>query len=501
MINHKVSSLLNFVYDKLSSTKVFILALTLLVFQSAWLVFSAIYPLPFDEYYHVGLIKMYAQQWSPFITEQSEAASLYGDITRAPSYLYHYLMSFPYRIFDIFIDSETILIILMRIINVAFVVIAIILFRNLFLKAGISKRLINVAVLFFVITPIVPFLAAHVNYDNLMLLLTPIVVGSAYAMYRNKRLDAVNLAIFLSVGAATVMVKNSFLPILAGLGIGTIACVALSEKNNILKGLLTSWQPLAVVRKILIITAVIASLLIVGERYGYNIIRYKSLWPRCEAVQSEEVCKNYMPWYRNNQDRQNPIEDATFGNPISFTQHWVSKMTRGYFAIFSHTPTKVLVWYEPFGPIVLRSLMPVPIVTAIVSVGASLGMVVINAKKIFANKFWQLMGFVAAGYLLFLWNYNYLGYLDSGYAQGIQARYTYPVLLPGILLLCASWSFIKLRDVHKSALIIAIFLVFLWGGGIAGWIIRSDSLWYWQNSYVESINQKTQSILKKVIWH
>ncbi len=501
MIKQKVRRLLVFIYGELSSTKVFIFALALLVFQSTWLALTAIYPLPFDEYYHVGVIKIYAQQWSPFITSQSEAASLYGDITRMPSYLYHYLMSFPYRFFDVFTDSETVLIILLRFINILFVVIAVVLFRKLFIKAGISKRLINVAVLFFVVTPIVPFLAAHVNYDNLMLLLAPIVISAAYSIYKDKRLDAVNLVVFLSVGTAAVMAKNSFMPIMVGMFLIITVSVILKHGRKFMTGFTETWEPLSFLKKMILIIAMLVSVGVVVERYGYNLVTYRSLWPKCEVVQSEDSCKSYMPWYRNNQNRLNPLEEKTYGNPASFTQHWVSKMTRGYFAIFSHTPTNVLVWYEPFGPIVLRSLMPVPIVVAVTAVSASIAMLVINMKKLLASKFWQLMGLTMVGYTLFLWGFNYKGYLGSGYAQAIQARYTYPVLLPGILLLASSWSYLKVKKTYKSALIIIVFLIYFWGGGIAGWIIRSDSLWYWQDSHVISVNQKTQSVLKKVIWH
>ncbi|MGZ6005513.1 MAG: hypothetical protein ACXWLH_05205, partial [Candidatus Saccharimonadales bacterium] len=90
--------------------------------QATWIAFSALFPMPFDEYYHFGIIKIYAHQLNPIITTQPQEANIYGDITRMSSYLFHYLMSFPYRLIAEFASSVTIQVIFLRLINVAMVV-------------------------------------------------------------------------------------------------------------------------------------------------------------------------------------------------------------------------------------------------------------------------------------------------------------------------------------------------------------------------------------------
>lgn len=500
-MKQRIAKMLTLVHWFMGTTKAYVVALVLLCVQSIWLIFSAIYPLPFDEYYHVGIIKIYAQQWSPFISAQPTSASLYGDITRVPSYLYHYLMSFPYRFFDVFIEGEVVLVILMRLINLAFVVGAIILFRKLFLRAGISQRVVNVAVLFFVITPITPFLAAHVNYDNLMLLLTPVVLGAGYEMYKNKKLDTISLAIFFNIGVLTVMVKNSFLPIFAGLAILLFVRVLRTRKKDTLRDISKSWRPLSWAKKVIIVVALLLSVGLVAERYGYNIVTYRSLWPRCERIQSDDTCKHFMPWYRNYQNKLSTPTEKLYGNPLSFTQHWVSKMTRGYFAIFSHTPTNVLVWYEPFGPIVVRPLTPLPVVVASVTLVISFAALAINRNKLWKNDFMRLTLIIATGHLLFLWAFNYQGYLSLGIAQAIQARYTYPLMLLIIVLLITSWNYFKVNTHWKTTAFLVVFFCYAWGGGVSGWIIRSDNLWYWQSSIVSGVNQQTQELLKRVVPH
>src|SRR5687768_3417552 len=52
-----------------------------------------------DEGTHLRTIALYAQDGiDPFIQHQPPEAYQLGAVSRSPSYLYHYLMSFPYRL-------------------------------------------------------------------------------------------------------------------------------------------------------------------------------------------------------------------------------------------------------------------------------------------------------------------------------------------------------------------------------------------------------------------
>jgi len=61
--------------------------LGLFLLEALWLVFSARYPMAFDENYHFGLIQLHARQWVPFFTAQPHNAAVYGEVVRDPSYL------------------------------------------------------------------------------------------------------------------------------------------------------------------------------------------------------------------------------------------------------------------------------------------------------------------------------------------------------------------------------------------------------------------------------
>src|SRR5690606_12313197 len=104
-------------------------------------------------------------------------------------------------------------------------------------------------------------------------------------------------------------------------------------------------------------------------------------------------------------------------------------------------------------------------------------------------------------YLLILFMFNYTSYQKLGAAYAIQARYTYPLLMPMFVLFAYALNLVKIPRKFKVLLVCIGFLGYAWGGGIVGWIIRSDSLWYRQNPTVISVNENAQKLLKIVVPH
>jgi len=505
-----MNRLFSWIYRVLASTRFFIATLLLFVFHAVWLACTAIYPLPFDEYFHVGVIQIYARQWSPFIARQPAGAGLYGDITREPSFLYHYLMSFTYRFFDIFTDNQTVLIVATRLLNVAFVLIALILFRKLLLRWGMSRRLTHVALLAFVCTPIVPFLAAHVNYDNLMLLLTPVFLLVATGLITSNRGLARRSLLLALVGLMTLLVKQTFLP----LGAAVLAYVVfVLWRRNRSKLPVAYWNSLRQMPKSLATVALCAGLIVIGglfvERYGRNLATYGSIRPACDVVQPRSVCEDFGPWYRDNViNAQNRPAEPPYGNPFSFSQYWLTRMMRGFYAIFMHTPTRVVSPVEPFGPIELKSLLPVPVVIGCIALVVGLGAVILQWKRLWRLQYLRF-GLVTCGmYLATLWLFNYNSYLRLWKAEAIQARYTLPILIVlfAVMLQAMSWivgsTFQKdsSRQI-KCGLVLAFVLLYVWGGGVAGWLIRAEDTWRWQNPAVQSVNRTAQKVLKTVVIH
>jgi hypothetical protein len=92
--------------------------LALLVLQAAWLACTGRYPMAFDEDFHLGIIRLYAHHISPFWNAQPPGADKFGAVFRDPSYLYQYLMSFPYRLISVFTADQTIQVLWLRAINI-----------------------------------------------------------------------------------------------------------------------------------------------------------------------------------------------------------------------------------------------------------------------------------------------------------------------------------------------------------------------------------------------
>src|SRR4051812_29328265 len=96
------------IYYLLSRKSFFWAILALFVLQSAWIALSGRYPMAFDEDFHLGIIRLFAHHASPFWSTQPAGADAFGAVARDPSYLYQWLMSFPYRLISAITGDQTI---------------------------------------------------------------------------------------------------------------------------------------------------------------------------------------------------------------------------------------------------------------------------------------------------------------------------------------------------------------------------------------------------------
>jgi hypothetical protein len=209
---------------KFISSRQFFRAVLLLFFiESAWIAVSAAYPMVFDENVHFTLIQAYAHQWSPLWAAHSTATDPAGAVVRDPSYLYHYLMSFPYRLISAFTSSQMIQVIALRFIDIFLFGGSLILFRRLMLKTKVSPAIVHICILLFVLTPVVPLLAGQINYDNLIM---PITAGALLvATSVSDRLLKGQLPIKIALWLLTLcllgsLVQFEFLPILLQSSLG-----------------------------------------------------------------------------------------------------------------------------------------------------------------------------------------------------------------------------------------------------------------------------------------
>src|SRR5680860_98373 len=214
----------------IASRRFFYVVIGLFLFQTTWIGLSNNYGSPHDEKYHVGLIQVYSQHVSPFISNQPTAYDQFGDLSRNTSYLYHYLMSFPYRLISVITNDLMTQVIFLRVFNILFVVVGLWFFKkildSLFKKPGIS----NLALFGVVMVSVVTYVASGVSYDNLVFL------GFAASLYLTlkllKRFDFTTSIIWLIVNSLTILVKFSYAPIAVVLVTGTVVYYVVTKKDR-----------------------------------------------------------------------------------------------------------------------------------------------------------------------------------------------------------------------------------------------------------------------------
>ncbi len=474
----------------------------LLIFQAAWVALTARYPMAFDENFHFGIIQLYARQWGPFFTSAPAHSAQYGDLVRNPSYLYQYLMSFPYRFIALFIHQEAIQIILLRFINIGLFTVGLIAFRRLLLRLNMSAAIANISLLMLVLIPVVPFLAGQINYDNLIFLLIPVV--SLLALTCRQTLGASGafppkeLTFLVTLCMLGGLVKYAFLPIfLALLLYLCIAFLRHPHRKAALTETFRTFRSLSRWMKLGLIVIFLVTLGLFTERYGENIVRYHSLQPNCSKIESVDQCLQYGPWARNYVIAAN-IE-ATEGpipldpNPVLFGPIWARDMMhRLYFAInydYSNYPE-----------------LPINTTIAYIVGGFGALLSLLFWRRLRARHPYMMLSVMIIGlYVASLLYVNFTDYLHFKTMLAINGRYLI-LVLPFVFAIFASAYAVFLEKVapkhtsaYKLGVSTVIVLLSLQGAGIVTYIVRSDADWYWQNDVVTTINLSVKNALTPLI--
>lgn len=488
-----MQKLLNFV----ASRRFFILVMAALVFQALWIALSGRYPMAFDEDFHLGIIRLYAHHLSPFWSAQPAHSDMFGAVYRDPSYLYHYIMSFPYRLIAVFAHSQTVQVIVLRIINIVLFTASLPLFRRLLIRTGASPALSNAVLAFFVLLPIAPFLAAQINYDNLFIPLVTavllLVTSINNELIRYKRLNMRLLCVVTVLALLTSLVKYAFLPVLVALIIfeSVLFYIYLGRAGKFWLSVGFGLSLIGRHLRWLLVVALLLSTVLFVERYGVNLVRYHEAVPDCQQVLNVERCSSYAPWLRDY--ILSSHKGHNLHGPIGFTNDWLYGMWfRTFFAVDGPGTN-----FETRGPLTL------PGVSAIVLLVGGLIAFIVKYRSIVKryDKYTVYM-FIAVltGYIGLLWLDEYKSYLHAGMPVAINGRYLLPVLPLLMILLAIGYREILLGYTKIQLALASVGIVcFLAGGGVLTFILRSRDAWYWPNATVVQVNQGVQNSLTNVI--
>ena len=480
----------------LGSPRFFNVILALLVLQAGWIALTGLYPMAFDEDFHMGIIRLYAHHLSPFWSSQPQGANMFGAVARDPSYLYQYLMSFPYRLISLFTGDQTIQVIILRFINIGLFAGGLALYRRLMMKTGVSRALVHLCLLIFVLIPISPLLAAQINYDNLLLPVTALAllltVNFDARLTKQKKLDTKLLLQLLVLCLLSSLVKYAFLPLFVAI-LGFIA-VRLWQRYRSVKqvwlNLSLDWRHLGGRTRLGLAAALILSAGLFGQRYGVNLVRYHEPVPDCSQVLSVKQCSEYGPWIRNYNLRLTNIGGSQ--GSLTFAADWLYGMwLRTFFAVDGPATD-----FQTRGPLLIPGLSAIFFATAGIST-----MVVATPKllrKYNASVIW-LFGVTALIYVGALWLDDYKAFVQTGQAVAINGRYLLPVLLPLLLIMAAAVrEFVRDNVTLKICLATLVVVCLAWGGGALTYILRSNDSWYWPSPAVRTANHAVQRALGPV---
>ncbi len=469
------------------------------VFESAWIALSAVYPQAFDEDFHFGLVKIYSHYWLPFLTHQPAGANAFGAVTHDPSYLYHYLMSFPYRLFAHFYKSQTAQVIFLRLIDIGFFAAGLVLFRRILRRVGISKPLTNTMLLIFVLIPVVPVIAAQVNYDDLLF---PLVAWTCLLTFqvideiRQKQPTTRSILTLVIVCLLASLVKYAFLPIFAA-AVLFVSFVTYQNFKGKFKQLwtafLTSFNKLGWIVKVVLVALTLISLGMFMQRDGLNLVEYRTITPRCDAVLNVQQCGAYNIWLHDYNNHQQVLANQKIvsSGPIAWVGEWFYWMWyRLFFAV--NGPNSSFANYPP---------LPLPAAAAILICLISAVAVIKWHRRLFHNNPYLIfLALVSVLYIIALMLTGYETYKYTAVLEIMNGRYLLPVLLlVGALAGRALSLTFQKREAYKVLAVVIVLALFLQGGGFLTFIARSDQTWYWPNSTVAKVNQVASSVAKHLV--
>lgn len=487
----------------LNSRRFFWAVLIFFLFESFWIALSAAYPMAFDENFHYGLIKLYAHYWLPFLTNQPPNADAFGAVPRDPSYLYHYSMSFPYRLIAQVTHSELRQIILLRLINIALFATGLILFRKLLLRVRLSVRFTNLILALFVLIPVVPLLAGQVNYDNMLL---PLVAWACLLtldvtdQIRANKLSIRTVLTLAIVCFLTTLVKYEFMPVFAGIVLFLLYIYqrsSVSSWRKLLPTLWKSWQKQPTRVRLILVILFVISVGLFAQRDGVNLVQYHTFSPECSKVLNVKSCSKYSPWAYNYYDHREVQKSLakgtmTYVNPVSYTGWWVYWLWyRSFFAV--NGPTTDFTNYPP---------LPLPALAGMLIGIFGIVAIALRWRSLFKNNPYMLFFLIVSViYLMALWFEAYTTYRYTGVFEIMNGRYVFPILLLIAALIAKSIAGLlrKFPTVKVSLALIAL-VFFLEGGGFMTFIARSNEKWDWPNSNVIRANNAARKVLQPVVY-
>lgn len=475
-----------FVVRLLSSNGFFYGVIALTVVQALWYALS-FQPTIFDEGEHLGFITAYSHQLSPFIAHQATQYDFLGEITRSPSYLFYYIMSWPYRLVTVFTHSNYVHIIVLRLICICLFTAGIVIFRKVLVNAGASKAVASTVMLFVVLTPTFALLPGAVNYDNAVFLLTAVLLLLAVRQMKSDDVSFRRLSLILAIGLLGSLVKFEFLAFAVPLILYLLYDLITKQRGKTIQRIGASFKKLSLTARIGLVVLLVISTCLFIERPVYNALKYHAIDPSCTSLVSTNRClKNYTAARTIHALANKPANFSPVGPFDYMLTMW--------------TPDMVVTQ-----SILLPGIQPtMEILRQLYYIGALGGgaLVLVYLRDFLKNKIFRMLLIATASYTVILAAYNYSAYIKLGIPVAITGRYILPVL--PIFIFFVALSVLKLF--HRSRLAVLLFLagsllLFTQGGGMLAYVVTPNQRYYWPGSAVKNVNTTLKDIVDPFVAH
>lgn len=470
--------------------------------QMLWVAWSGRYSMAFDEYYHLGIIRLYSDHLSPFISQPPGPAEL-GAVARDPSFFFHYVLSFPYRWLTRLTPDVTTHLIVLRWIQTALFLGAVVVYRKLLQQLGVGQGAIAVVVLCFLALPVSIQLGAQLNYDTAQFLLLGLSMLAALSVVRLLRAAAsTRSALLLRLMQLTAVlltgciVKFTFLPFAVGIAgyVMVVGVAAWRRRGRELWGSsaltgLRSWTGAAT---LLVLGGVMVLAL---QRYGVNLVRYQNPAPRCDAVLTAAECMAFDPFRRDSLYQQNGYHTlVTPQQKADYPRLWFEQMIWESFIVVGTREQN----YPVGNP------LPVPYLAGRVIAYGLLGWLVWRALWLWrqGGDGVRLSLVTILVYSAVLIARNYGDFIRVGVPVAVHARYFIPVflLLGGLAAVAAAHQWRRGRGLRgwrgragASGLVLLVLLL-VYGSGMAPFLLRSNDSWLWPHAV------RPNQIMRAALW-
>lgn len=486
----KIANSSQFILNQLSSSWFTFAVIGLFVLQAAWIALSFRYSLIYDEGFHFGIINVYTDHLWPVIYNQPESYDIYRDFAGEGSKLFHFLMSFPQRIFEAFGLSQVTQVILHRLLNVAMVALGLYFFAKLFDKLKIKRLYTNVALLIFTLLPMSIFVAATINYDNALFLLTPLFITSFIIVIRARHFDIRKILSFLTIGLVASLVKFTFLPIFAIFSLMTVIMLIRRYKKTIGVQFRRSLGQLNSAKTVMLTIIFTVTSFLFIQTYVVNVVQYGTPRPTCQQTLGTERCLANAIIERN--ERLINSEDTrNVENRAMFSLTWTKAFLHSSFMTGANTDEGKREL--GFAPPLFQSIFWLFTVAGVL-------ILVYSWRSMRFSTEIKLITAVFISYTALIFIQGMSLYYFYSAPVAIQSRYLL-IFVPFIIVLIVMASVFVTKKVRfaRLPLLFIVLLLFTQGGGLTTHLLASDESWYWDNGLVEDVNETAKDVIAPLV--